>query len=150
MVHVVDDEWAARSRTGVVVRERQPRSGVDLRLERGSVIRGRVTAGQPPQPAAGVAVMLSEQGPAVPKGTFPEQPTPLIEASLRIVDTDADGRYAFRVGPGRLRAHRAWSARARNEARAAQGRRRRGHPEGFPRLPASIVRGGKDSAGSYA
>jgi RNA polymerase sigma factor (sigma-70 family) len=100
MVHVFDDEWAARSRTGVVVRERQPRSGVDLRLERGTLIRGRVTAGQPPQPAAGVGMLLSEHGPAVPNGTFPKQPTPLIEASLRIVDTDADGRYAFRVGPG--------------------------------------------------
>jgi RNA polymerase sigma factor (sigma-70 family) len=100
MVHVFNAEWAARSRTGVVVRERQPCSGIDLRLERGTVISGRVTAGQPPQPAAGVALSLSEQGPEVPIGTFPQQPAPLNEASLRIVDTDSDGRYAFRVGPG--------------------------------------------------
>ena len=74
MVHVFDDEWAARSRTGVVVREGQPHSGVDLRLERGTLIHGRVTAGQPPQPAPGLALMVAEQGPAVPIGTFPHQP----------------------------------------------------------------------------
>ena len=100
MVHVRDDEWATRTLTGVVVREGQARSGIDIRLERGSLISGRVMAGQPPQPAAGVALMLSEQGPDVPKGTFPQQPAPLIETCVRIVDTDSDGRYAFRVGPG--------------------------------------------------
>ena len=100
MVCVDDDEWAARSRTGVVVRDGQLQTGVDLRLERGSVIRGRVTAGKDSRPALGLAVMLFEQGPAVPKGTFKEQLAELYQSSSRIADTDADGRYAFRVAPG--------------------------------------------------
>jgi RNA polymerase sigma factor (sigma-70 family) len=149
MVYVDDGEWAARTQTGVVVREGQPRSGVDLRLENGSVISGRVTAGgelasqarrrrrpgagmmgggitvspglaskgrrrgqaagaigdavnggQGSEPASGLAVMLVEQGPSVPKGTLKDQPENLSQTCLRIADTDADGRYAFRVGPG--------------------------------------------------
>jgi RNA polymerase sigma factor (sigma-70 family) len=99
-VYVNDPEWAARSRTGVVVREEQAPPAVDLRLEPGSVIHGRVTAGRAAQPAAGVTVMLFEKGPAVPKGTLIDQPADLSDGATRVADTDSDGRYAFRVGPG--------------------------------------------------
>ena len=34
--------WAAPTLTGVVVREGVPRAGLDLKLERGAVIRGRL------------------------------------------------------------------------------------------------------------
>ena len=110
MVNVHDDEWAARSRTGVVVREGQPHAGVDLRLERGSVIRGRITAGQDSRPALGLAVILFEQGPAVPKGTFKEQPRGLaagIEPYCRYrrgrplrVPRRAGGLQVHRAKPG--------------------------------------------------
>ena len=99
-VYVNDPDWAAKSRTGVVVREGQAAPVVDFRLEPGSVIHGRVTAGPRSQPAAGVTVMLFEQGPAVPKGTLIDQPADLSDGATRVADTDSDGRYAFRVGPG--------------------------------------------------
>jgi hypothetical protein len=101
MIAVVDDEWAARSRGGVVVREGVPQRGLDLLLERGAVIHGRVTAGPRSNPSPGHPVMLTEYGPAVPPGTFKDQPTGGgSNAFTRIADTDEGGRYAFRVAPG--------------------------------------------------
>jgi RNA polymerase sigma factor (sigma-70 family) len=100
MVYVDDDEWAAPSRTGVVIREGKPHPDVDVRLQPGCLIHGRVTAGPESQPVPGVTVMLYEQGPAVPDGTLVDQPAPLRDAAMRVADTDSDGRYAFRVGPG--------------------------------------------------
>ena len=99
-VYVNDPDWAAKSRTGVVVREEQAAPVVDFRLEPGSLIHGRVTAGRAAAPAAGLTVMLFEQGPAVPKGTLIDQPANLRDGATRVADTDSDGRYAFRVGPG--------------------------------------------------
>ena len=49
-MYVNDPDWAAKSRTGVVIREGQPHSAVDIRLERGSLISGHVTAGPESQP----------------------------------------------------------------------------------------------------
>ena len=100
MVSVVDDDWAARSRTGFVVREGVPRAGLDLKLERGGVIRGRVTAGAASEPESGQTLLLVEQGPAVPPKTFPNQPVSLNDAFMHVADTDEFGRYAFRVAPG--------------------------------------------------
>ena len=101
LVYVVDDDLAAPSQSGVVVREGKPRAGVDFRLGRGSLIHGQVTAGPEAQPAPGVGVGLIEQGPAVPDGTFADQPRPvLFESAQRVAGTDSQGRYAFRVGPG--------------------------------------------------
>jgi hypothetical protein len=46
-------------------------------------------------------VTLTERGPAVPAGTFKDQPpNPIFNAFMRISDTDEDGRYAFPVAPG--------------------------------------------------
>jgi RNA polymerase sigma factor (sigma-70 family) len=99
-VYVNDDEWAAKSRTGVVIREGQPHPDVSIRLQPGALIHGRVTAGPEAQPAPGVTVMLYEQGPAVPERTLVNQPSSLHDGAMRVADTDSDGRYAFRVGPG--------------------------------------------------
>ena len=99
LVYVVDDDLAAPSRTGVVLHEGKGRAGVDFRLRRGSLIHGRVTAGPESQPAPGVTVMLYENGPAVPDRTFANQPRPLSDQA-HVADTDSEGRYAFRVGPG--------------------------------------------------
>ena len=46
MIAVFDGEWAAPSRTGIVVRADEPRKDVDFRLDRGSVLRGKVTVGR--------------------------------------------------------------------------------------------------------
>lgn len=100
MIGVVDDSWAARSLSGIVLREGQTLAGLDFRLGKGNVIRGRMTAGPESVPAVGQTVILMEPGPRVPEGTFPGQPQPLDESLIRFVSTDGEGRYAFRVGPG--------------------------------------------------
>ena len=92
MVFISDDEWAARNQNVVEVLEGKPRTSVDFRLESGSVIHGRVTAGDPPRPAPGLSLQLIEEEP--PHGQ------PLMEGLTRIADTDQDGRYAFRVVRG--------------------------------------------------
>ena len=71
MIGVTDDEWAAPSLAGIVVREGVARAGLDLTLERGSVVRGRVTFEPDSKPAPGRTVRLVEQGPAIPAGLFP-------------------------------------------------------------------------------
>jgi hypothetical protein len=100
MIGVVDDAWAARSLIGVVIREGLLLSGLDFKLIKGSVIRGRVTAGPDSTPAVGQTAILIELGPRVPEGKFPAQPSPLEESLMRPTSTDGEGRYAFRVGPG--------------------------------------------------
>ena len=100
LIAVVDDAWAARSLRGVIVREGQPRDGLDLRLGKGGMVRGRVTAGPASMPAVGMAVGLTERGASVPAATFPGQANPLEDGLMRVADTDGEGRFALRVGPG--------------------------------------------------
>ena len=45
-------------------------------------------------------MILAEQGPDVPPGTFKDFPSILVAELRRVAETDEDGRYAFRVGPG--------------------------------------------------
>ena len=71
-------------------------TGIDLRLGEGTIIRGRVTAGNPPRPAAGIGLRLVEEGPILPGPRAPILRPTLYYGSK----TDADGRYHFRVGPG--------------------------------------------------
>jgi RNA polymerase sigma factor (sigma-70 family) len=100
-IGVIDDEWASRNRSGVVVREGVAQTGLDVPLERGCLIRGRVTAGPESKPSPGRVVVLAEQGPVVPPGTLKDQPpNDVFNALTRICDTDEAGRYAFRVAPG--------------------------------------------------
>jgi hypothetical protein len=100
MIGVTDDEWAARSLGGIVVREGVAQTGLDLTLERGSVVRGRVTFDPDSKPAPGQSVKLVEQGPAIPPGLLPARFAGMEEELIRYADTDEDGRFAFRVGPG--------------------------------------------------
>ena len=65
MIAVVDERWAAVSKSGIENHEGQPVEGVELRLVPGTVIRGRVTVGPEQQPVVGQEVVLSEQGPVV-------------------------------------------------------------------------------------
>src|SRR5262249_4400654 len=99
LIGVVDDEWAARTLGGVVVQEGNPPTALDLSRGRGSVVWGRVTVGLS-DPAPGRPVMLHERGAAIPPEALEGRPFGLFDGFLRIADTDEDGRYAFRVGPG--------------------------------------------------
>ncbi len=100
LIGVVDDEWAARSLGGIVLHEGIRRTGLDLKLERGALIKGRVTTGPQAKPVAGVPVRLVEEGRTVPAGTFKDQVQDQLEMMNRFVETDESGRYAFRIAPG--------------------------------------------------
>lgn len=94
-VCIADPEWAVWTRY-VFVGAGQPVRNFDLTLERGIVIQGRVTGGEPPQPAAGLAVTLTAEMPdALPGGQHPMRHAP-----VRVAETDHNGHYEFRVGPG--------------------------------------------------
>ena len=83
----------------VVLTEEKTLTGVDLKLGRGNVVHGRVTVGDPPQPAAGLAVTLvAEMRDAAVGGGMATRS--LRHAPVRFADTDLDGRYTFRVPSG--------------------------------------------------
>ncbi|MEN6407068.1 MAG: M56 family metallopeptidase [Thermoguttaceae bacterium] len=103
LIAVVDDRWAAKTLSGVILKEGDRHDRLDLRLQCGTVICGRVTVGpdrkpidmekwkyQPP--------LLLQLGPELPKEwkwRFQSRVT-----LARWGQFDADGRYAFLVGPG--------------------------------------------------
>jgi beta-lactamase regulating signal transducer with metallopeptidase domain len=98
MIGVLDETWAAPSLANVVVDESKPRSGLDLTLVKGTLIRGRVTEGPDRRPSAGVRVSLAEQGPILPKEL--RQGGLASVRLFRESTTDPEGRYHFRVAPG--------------------------------------------------
>jgi beta-lactamase regulating signal transducer with metallopeptidase domain len=99
MIAVVDEMWAAPSLTSAVLTEGQEQSGLDFTLSKGTLVHGRVTEGPEHRPSPGAAVALVEDGGLLPK----ELRT--VSASTfklnRTTQTDAQGRYQIRVGPGR-------------------------------------------------
>ncbi len=107
LIGVHDDQWAARSRGGVLPREGSTIQGVDFHLTSGTLIKGRVTNATDHTPVAGRAVRLFEQGdgmkhPSYYSGDAPFPRHDPTETLIRRTRTDRDGRYAFRVGPGRF------------------------------------------------
>ena len=97
-IFVADTEWAARDKH-IYVRPGEPQTDVDLTLERGVLLSGRVTAGEPPQPVAGTAVTLVTPMPDVFLSDG-KRKLPTRHAPVRVTDTDHDGHYTFRVFPG--------------------------------------------------
>ena len=92
MIAVIDERWAAVSKTGIVTHDGRPVEGIELRLIPGTLTHGRVTIGPEQQPSVGQEVVLSEQGP------FVNAPARL-EVAHRTL-TDLQGHYQLRVGPG--------------------------------------------------
>ena len=95
---VTDAHWAVPSKIGIVVKEGEPRTGLDFRLDKGTVLRGKVTTGPHDRVAAKKWINVVEQGYVLPAdlggdGTKREE-------LWRWTETDADGRYAIRVGAG--------------------------------------------------
>jgi beta-lactamase regulating signal transducer with metallopeptidase domain len=95
IIAVTDNSWAAPSHIGIVLREGEPRDGLNFRLGNGTLLRGRVTVGTPPRPAAGHTITLIQQGAPTSANDSREQERLPLWAT-----TDTDGRYQFRVGPG--------------------------------------------------
>ena len=100
-VFVDDEDWAAPSRLDVVVRPGKPVDGVDFQLAKGTIIKGTVTIGNGERPAAGESIRLTESGAQAPR-EFREAGDNTWRQILRQFGetTDAEGRYAIRVGPG--------------------------------------------------
>lgn len=102
IVAVVDDAWAAPSHTGIMMREDRPRDDLDFHLTRGTLIRGTLTIGTDRKPVIEKTVTLVQNGAELPKEwSIRVGPPYERERSVRWAKTDRDGRYEFRVGPGK-------------------------------------------------
>ena len=99
IIAVVDETWAALSLSNVIVREGGAQRGLDLTLTKGTLLHGQVTEPPDQRPVAGAVVYLSEDGGPLPKEL---RGSDFRTARLdRTSNADANGRYHFRVGPGR-------------------------------------------------
>jgi beta-lactamase regulating signal transducer with metallopeptidase domain/protocatechuate 3,4-dioxygenase beta subunit len=104
VIAVSDDRWAARSLTNVTVREGHPQDGLDFNLIRGTLLEGRVTRGTDRVPAVGKPLSLIQDGASVLEGPgAPIGGKDGEQTLVRFATTDAQGRYHFRIGPGRYR-----------------------------------------------
>ncbi len=101
LIAVTDEQWAAPSHAGIVIEEGKPRNDLDFRLGKGAIIRGKITVGAKNQPAAKQTITLIEQGSDITAelgGVWAQR-----EELVRWAETDKDGQYTIRVGPGRYR-----------------------------------------------
>jgi RNA polymerase sigma factor (sigma-70 family) len=121
-VCIRDEAWTAPTISNVLVRRGKPVEGVDFRLGKGTLIRGTVTLEPDGRAAAGEGVLLRALGEDPPQDLMiesvrrqiPERDRPIrtipVPPSWLLgphppgkwvhATTDADGRYAVRVGPG--------------------------------------------------
>ncbi len=99
MVAVDDKSWAAATRRNVILKVGQEQGGVDFALTKGSLIHGRVTEEPSHRPATGRSLALVEEGDPLPKDqrSLSDNKSTL----TRVSPIDNQGRYAFRVPPGR-------------------------------------------------
>ncbi len=100
IVAVIDDEWAAPSHIGVVIREGEEVEGIDFPLGQGAIIEGTVTLGSDREPVERQSVNIIQSG-----GRIPDE----LERGDRFwhevqhsrgAYTDAQGHFEIRVGPG--------------------------------------------------
>jgi hypothetical protein len=102
LIAVVENNWAAPSHRGLIAREGEDRSDVFFTLGKGTRVHGTVFNSATGQPLAGKTVTVIEQGEAIPDASI-QGPWPLdsaVEQLVRWTETDAEGRYAMRLGPG--------------------------------------------------
>ncbi len=99
MIGVDDETWAAQSLPNLVVREGQSQAGLDIRLTKGTLLHGQVTEGPDRRLSAGAQVSLVEEDGLPPKDLRHGmgRKVQLVRRSI----TDPQGRYHFRVAPGR-------------------------------------------------
>ena len=99
MIGVDDETWAAPSLQNIVVREGQPQAGLDLTLTKGTLLHGQVKEGPDRRPSVGARVSLVEEG-----GLPPKELRRGMDGKVQLIRRsiiDAQGRYQFRVAPGR-------------------------------------------------
>lgn len=109
LIAVVDDQWAATSRTGIVLKEGDICEDINFQLNEGTLIHGSIPLrADMPERLAGCEPTLLEFGPEIPD-EWKSSPfaTPWGDGQERYrvrlwrsTTPDAKGHYAFRVGPG--------------------------------------------------
>jgi len=98
-VWIRDKDWTAPARLDVVVRPGKPVDGVDFQLAKGTMIQGTVTVGN--RPAASAYINLIESGVNAPEEFRQKEDRVSRQVRRQLgASTDAQGRYAIRVGPG--------------------------------------------------
>ncbi len=109
LIAVVDDQWAAASRKGIVLKEGEIREGLSFQLNEGTLIHGTIPLrADMPERFSGSEPMLLEFGPEIPdewKSSPFATPWGDGEERYRVrlwrsTTPEAKGHYAFRVGPG--------------------------------------------------
>lgn len=101
VVAVTDATWAAPYRAGVVVRAGKPVDGVDFTLARATRLHGRVTLGTDGPPVAGAYLNAAVDAGQIPQELRREGDRTYWSVRMDFgTQTDADGRYEFRLGPG--------------------------------------------------
>ena len=88
VIDVVEKNIAAKSITGIALKEGQVNEGQDFRLINGTVIRGVITEGKSRTPVVGRTIILQNIHMAARTST------------MRHVRTDKRGQYRFSVSPG--------------------------------------------------
>lgn len=83
VVAVTNENWAAKSRANVVAREDEKIAGLDFKLEKGTLVHGRVTVGKDKKPGGNQTITLIEN-----------------QTLVRWATTDKNGEYRIRVADG--------------------------------------------------
>src|SRR5262249_28103273 len=102
MLAVLDENYAAPSLINVVAHEDLNRDDLDFTLSAGTVLRGRIVVDSSDRPSRGATVNLVERGGLLPN-EFRGAEGLHAQISRATVTTDSEGRYQFRVGPGKYK-----------------------------------------------
>ena len=83
--------WRASAYEGIYVEPRMVYAGVDFLLTPGAFVEGSITDGDTGEPVAGIQIQVQDA--THPRG----------QGMGHWLNTDSDGRYRFRVAPGKVR-----------------------------------------------
>jgi hypothetical protein len=110
IVSIDEPEWAMRSLTGVVVKEGHDRDDLQLRLIKGTLVRGTVTDALSGKPLPGFFIGVIQLGDKIDftKLAGSEKPQSYREMRYCGTETDDAGRYSMRLGPGSYRIGATW------------------------------------------
>ncbi len=103
IIAVIDDQWAAKSLIGVIVKEGDRHDNLDFRLERGTLISGTVTIGPDKQPFDGTNLTFAPPTLLQLGAKLPDEWKWRFQPRSKLVrwgGLDATGHYSMRVGPG--------------------------------------------------
>jgi hypothetical protein len=103
IIAITEKEWSAPSTTGFIMREGEDRDDLFFTLGKGTLVSGTVTHITSGAPLGGKTITVIQKGASIDVkafgvGVFGERE----ESLVRWTETDAQGRYAIRLGSGRF------------------------------------------------